>query len=168
MLSRSRDPEESESLSLDAGRKRRTFVSAVVKPWDFASLSDVRNPVWRTTARQFGCFLQPDSQEIYDIISRKERPFTFLKNHRHIPFRFDVFPRLRRRKRVVCRVCQVRKSFSPETSRSWERHFTIDFRKQWKLLSGRAWHAWQTHTLRANATKHFALTVSARAKRNYH
>lgn len=55
-----RSPEETNVCQRDKGSASRTC--------------EIQFDELPTTARQFGRFLPPDSREIYDIISRKERP----------------------------------------------------------------------------------------------
>lgn len=167
----SRDP---RSLSLgDAPFLHRspeeTYVCQRVCKAAKLCLSDARNPVWRTSdydaaiwphfVAWFARDLRRLSREKNDHLPR----ITALDSDS--PRYFSRSPRA-----TTSGVCRVRweKAFPDPELHTRGRHFTtIDCRKQWKLLSERAWHAWQTHT-------HYALTARStlhqpsRAKRNYH
>lgn len=122
-------------------------------------LSDVRNPVWRTSdydAAIWPLFVAWFARDLRHCLEK--RTTTYLESPHSI--RDDISRSPRATTSGVCRV-RWEKAFPDPELHTRGRHFTIDCRKQWKLLSERAWHAWQTHTLRANGTEHFAPTITS-------
>lgn len=119
-----------------ARRKKRTFVSAIKALPLGRAKSSLTN--FRLRRGNLAAFCRP-IRERFTTLSREKNDHFTSPESPHLRFRLAKYFSIASLAGVSR---QVRKSFSrPPEFHTRERHFIIDCRKQWELLSERAWHA---------------------------